>query len=330
LLSAALGLAARGWYVFPLHPGSKIPAFPGHPADRCDRTDTRCRDGHTGWEPRATLDPARIRRAWTARPYGIGIACGPSGLLVLDLDTPKPGDPPRPAGWDLPGVHDGSDAFAVVCERAGQPVPAETYTVRTGRGGTHLYYRQPDGLTLGNTAGASTTGLGWKIDTRGAGGLVVAAGSTVDTNPYTVVLDLDPAPLPGWLADRLTPAPLPAPATVPALPGSRAGRWTAAALTREADRVTNAPGGAHNAELYAAARILGELVAGGAIPEQTVRDTLTNAAAAAASTGRCGCTPGGIERTITSGLRAGARRPRTLTASTGSPASTASTAGAAA
>lgn len=315
LLSAALALAGRGWHVFPLRPGTKVPAFPDHGADRCTGRDPRCRDGHTGWEERATTDPDRIRRAWTARPYGIGVACGPSGLLVIDLDTPKADDPPRPAEWDLPGVTDGADVLAVLCERAGQPYPGETHTVRTGRGGTHLYFRQPeDGPAFGNTTGGTSTGLGWKIDTRGRGGLVVAAGSVVAGNPYTTVLDLDPAPLPGWLADALRPAPMPAPAVIPRLPDSRAGRWVSAALAAEVARVGDAPGGAHNAELYAAARILGELVAGDALPEQHVRDALRSAAAGLANSSGCGCTPGAIERTITSGLRAGARRPRRVAA----------------
>lgn len=315
LLSAALALAGRGWHVFPLRPGTKVPAFPDHGAARCTRQDPRCRHGHTGWEERATTDPDRIRRAWTAHPYGIGVACGPSGLLVIDLDTPKPDDAPRPAEWDLPGVTDGADVLAVLCERAGQPYPGETYTVRTGRGGTHLYFRQPDdGSAFGNTTGGTSTGLGWKIDTRGRGGLVVAAGSVVADNPYTTVLDLDPAPLPRWLADGLRPAPMPAPAVIPRLPNSRAGRWVGAALAAEVARVADAPGGAHNAELYAAARILGELVAGGALPEQQVRDLLRSAAAGLANASRCSCTPGAIERTITSGLRAGARRPRQVAA----------------
>ena len=74
LLIAALGYAARGWHVFPLRFGSKKPATPGHPADRCDGSDPRCQDGHTGWEARATTDPERITRAWSTHPYGIGIA----------------------------------------------------------------------------------------------------------------------------------------------------------------------------------------------------------------------------------------------------------------
>ena len=71
LLSAALDYAARGWHVFPLRPGQKRPAL------------------QSDWEGRATTDPDRIRGCWEHDDYNIGIACGPSGLVVVDLDTPK-------------------------------------------------------------------------------------------------------------------------------------------------------------------------------------------------------------------------------------------------
>src|SRR6266498_6143055 len=104
LRAAALGHAAGGRHVFPLRPDNrphdpdqaKRPAFPDHAEDRCPGTDPRCRDGHTGWEPRATRDPHRITRAWAWTPYNIGTACGPSGLVVIDLDVRKPGAPPPP------------------------------------------------------------------------------------------------------------------------------------------------------------------------------------------------------------------------------------------
>ena len=122
LLNAARWCAGRGWHVFPLRPGDKRPAFPDHKAEDCTGTDLRCRGGHQGWEPRATTDPGRIGRAWARTPYNIGIACGPSGLLVIDLDTPKPGEVPPPE-WALPGITDGADVLAALCERHGQPLP---------------------------------------------------------------------------------------------------------------------------------------------------------------------------------------------------------------
>jgi hypothetical protein len=307
LLAAALDYAARGWHVFPLRPGDKRPAFPDHPADRCDRADPRCRDGHTGWEQRATTDPGRIRRAWTNRPYGIGVACGPSGLLVLDLDVPKPDTVGTPVDWwTQPGVNDGADVFALLCERAGQPYPAETYTVRTGRGGTHLYYRRPaTDPPLRNTVGT----LGWLIDTRAAGGYVVAPPTAVAGNGYRTVLDIEPAPLPGWLTDRLTPAPLPAQAPVTVdLPADRASAFLAAALDGEVARITASEPDKHNIAVYRASVALGQLVAGGALPEQAVVDTLTQAALSVGQSER------ETARTIASGLRAGANRPRTVAA----------------
>ena len=133
MLHAALDAAARGWHVFPLRPGTKRPAKPDHDAKQCDGTDPRCRDGHTGWEPRATIDPARIRRGWATVPFNIGIACGPARLVVVDLDTPKPGDTPPPE-WDMPGITCGAAVLAVLVRRAGQPYPAGTWTVRTPSG----------------------------------------------------------------------------------------------------------------------------------------------------------------------------------------------------
>ena len=70
--------------------------------------------------------------------------------------------------------------LAALCERHGQPLPFETFMVRTGRGGLHLYFTAPPGVRLGNTAGELGRGLGWLIDTRGHGGYVVAPGSVVD------------------------------------------------------------------------------------------------------------------------------------------------------
>ncbi|MFG1843671.1 bifunctional DNA primase/polymerase [Micromonospora carbonacea] len=310
LLAAALAYAERGWHVFPLRPdtrtaddSAKRPAFPSRcTADRCDLTDPRCRAAgrHVGWEERATTDPTRIRRAWSTRPYGIGIACGPSGLVVVDLDVPKPGQTP-PADHDLCG--NGVDVFATVCHQHGHRIET-TYTVTTGRGGTHLYYRHPStGPTLRNTAGA----LGWLVDTRAHGGYVVAAGSTVAGRPYTVALDVDPAPLPDWLTALLAPAPRPAhrPAAV-ALPADRHGRYLAAAIRRQVDHLTGAGEGQRNHALFTSAVALGQLAAGGALTDDDVTAVLEPAALS------IGLRPGEITRTIASGLRVGARNPRTL------------------
>jgi hypothetical protein len=305
LLRAALAAAERGWPVFPLRPGDKRPAFPDHDAARCTGADPRCRTGHTGWQARATTDPGRIRRAWSTAPYNVGIATGPARLVVVDLDTAEPGDT-VPETWRLPGVHGGADVLAVLAERAGQPLPPDTYTVTTGRGGSHLYYRHPEGgPELRNTAGA----LGWLIDTRAHGGYVVAAGSVVSGRPYTLTEDTAPAVLPRWLAETLHPVPLPPqrPVAVP-LAADRHGAYLHAAVTRELARVTGSPPHGHNHALYQAAVALGQLVAGGQLPADDVTAWLTDAAT------RVGQRPGETARTIRSGLRSGAKRPRMVTA----------------
>jgi Bifunctional DNA primase/polymerase, N-terminal len=299
LLAAALAAAGRGWSVLPLRPDDKRPAFPDHTADRCTGTDPRCRDGHAGWEQRATTDPDRIRRAWSTRPYGVGVACGPSGLLVLDVDLPKLGAVP-PAEWAIDGVADGFDVLAVLAERAGQPFPADTYTVQTGRGGTHLYYRQPAGARLGNGAGR----LGWLLDTRGHGGYVVAAGSSVDGHPYTVWDGRPPAELPDWLAHLLTPAVAAPVRPTSAPPADRLPAYLRAAVAGEVAHVAAATEGVRNRTLFAAAAVLGQLVAGAGLPAELVTAELEQAAAG------IGLTPAEAAATIRSGLRAGARRPR--------------------
>ena len=141
LLRAALATAARGWPVFPLRPGDKRPA--GHAETDCSGTG-RCSAGHLKPEQRATTDRDLIHAAWSHRPYNIGVATGPAGLLVVDLDTDK--------GKDSTDTPCGVTTFHALCERAGQAVPA-TYRIRTASGGEHLYFTAPDGVRLRNTAG---------------------------------------------------------------------------------------------------------------------------------------------------------------------------------
>jgi hypothetical protein len=304
MMQAALDAAERGWHVFPLKPGSKRPAFPDHDERHCDRLDPRCRNGHTGWEPRATTDANPITRAWTATPYNIGIATGPARLVVVDLDTPKPGDTP-PDEWDRPGIQTGADVLTALAIEAGQPYPGDTYTVSTPSGGSHLYFSAPDGTDFRNTAGS----LGWLVDTRAGGGYVVAAGSEINDRGYTVGSDAPAADLPAWLADRLQPAELPPQRPVQvSLPNGRAGAYLRAAVKAELARVTGSPGRGHNTALYRAAVALGQLVAGGELDQRDVTAWLTEAAA------QVGQRPGETSRTIASGLRAGAQRPRSVAA----------------
>jgi hypothetical protein len=135
------------------------------------------------------------------------------------------------------------------------------------------------------------------------------SGSAVDGRPYTVTCDEPPAPLPGWLAERMRPAPLPPQRPVDVtLPAWRAGGYLRAAVEAEVARVLNSPDRGHNTALYRAAVALGQLVAGGALAEADVTAWLTAAAE------QVGQHPGETARTIASGLRAGAARPRSVAA----------------
>ena len=160
----ALSYAVRGWHVFPVRPGAKTPLT--------ERGQNQ-----------ATTDPGTIEQWWRQCPTAnVGIHARPSGLYVVDVDC-GPGKVGA-ASWD-----------ALRAENGDTP----TYTVGTRSGGVHLYYRAPAGLDLANTAGR----LGVDIDTRG-NGYVVAPPSVVDGRGYTVLAALDPAPLPGWIIERLS------------------------------------------------------------------------------------------------------------------------------
>ncbi|GAA0255773.1 bifunctional DNA primase/polymerase [Cryptosporangium japonicum] len=288
LLDAALVAAARGWHVFPLRLGDKRPAV-------------------SGWEQRATTDADRIRRCWATGAFNVGIATGPSDLFVVDLDVPKPGTAP-PIEWQLPGVATGEDVLAVLAERAGAPLPYDTYTVATPSGGRHLYFQHPDGPELRNTAKR----LGWLIDTRAHGGYVVAAGSVLDGRPYTVALEHPVELLPTWLVQPLVPnvaGPVERPKIVVSVDrGDRRAAYLASAIRHEADLVANAPTGRRNHVLFTAAVALGQLVAGGALSADMVTEALDQAANDAGL--------GSVEarHTIASGLRTGARNPRAVAA----------------
>ncbi|MFE4649445.1 bifunctional DNA primase/polymerase [Streptomyces sp. NPDC056707] len=255
LLTAALDAAARGWHVFPLRPADKRPALHGESV--CPLIGD-CAGGHRKWEDRATVDPDRIRGAWADRPFNIGIATGPSGLVVVDLDMPKQ--------KSNTGTPSGVTTFKALCERAGQAVPT-TYRTRTASGGHHLYFTAPPGTRLGNTAGTLAT----LVDTRAWGGYVVAAGSTTAAGAYQVV---DPAPivhLPGWLLGLLQPArPAPTrPLFAPVVSGSRAGQ---AALERECDVVRKSPPKQGNNTLNRCAFKVGRFVAWGDLARHDVEE----------------------------------------------------------
>ncbi|MCZ4125785.1 bifunctional DNA primase/polymerase [Streptomyces sp. H39-S7] len=254
LLRAALEAAARDWYVIPLRPGDKPPAL--HGETQCPGTGD-CANGHRKWEQRATTDPDRIRQAWSMGAFNVGIATGPSGLVVVDLDMPKPKDPK--------GTPSGVTTFKALCERAGHPVPT-TYRTRTASGGQHLYFTNPDRARLGSTHNERL-----KIDTRAWGGQVVAPGSITPHGAYTVLDVLPVAPFPVWLREALYPprkAPRPVAVSLP----TTTDRYARVVLEREAAAVAGAHEGGREAELFRAARAMGRFVAWGDLDRNAVEE----------------------------------------------------------
>ncbi|MBE1493197.1 hypothetical protein H4696_000297 [Amycolatopsis lexingtonensis] len=298
LLAAALGAAGRGWPVFPLAPRSKRPAI----AD---------------WQQRATCDPDRIRRWWLRHPiHNVGIACGPAGLLVLDLDAAHG---PIPMHWARRGIAHGRDVLALLAQQAGEPDPVDTFTVATPRGGEHRFFARPPGSRLRSTVGARGRGLGWHVDTRGPGALVAAPGSLAVVHgglvPYAIAWDLPVAVLPGWLVTALTPPPAPLPDTHPPSPlpatSRRVTAYVQAALTAECRNVTTATEGHRHITVYAAAAALGELLGNGWITAAAITHHLTNAARR--HLGVADFDAAELATTIRDGIAAGREHPRVLT-----------------
>ena len=260
--AAAAEAARRGWAVFPCRPGDKRPAV-------------------AEWERRACAAPERVGRYWPSAHHNIGVACGPSRLVVIDLDTHSP----LPDDWRLPGVNDGRDVLALLAEWAGQPWPV-TYTVKTPTGGLHIYFAAPDGPEIRNSAGK----IGPLVDVRGGGGYVLAAGSVLDEraypgNPecrelvtggrgYEVVDDSDPEPLPAWLADLSADV---EPAARPCAPG-RVRAASGARFQGLIDTVRAGKEGDRNGPLYWAARRAAEMITAGEVDRGTAEESLVAAA----------------------------------------------------
>jgi Bifunctional DNA primase/polymerase, N-terminal/AAA domain len=138
----------------------------------------RTKDGHLtkSWAQAATTDPQQVAAEFAGRDLNYGIACGPSGLLVVDEDRPG--------------------ALARYAADHGHVTP-HTYTVSTGKG-RHHYYQAPLGWNYGNRAGSLAN---YGIDVRSGNGYVLGAGSIhPNGTTYTADNGHNPAPLPDWVA----------------------------------------------------------------------------------------------------------------------------------
>jgi len=282
-LGAALAYAAHGWAVLPVHGivekscgcGGSDCSSPGkHPLTRHG-----CKE--------ASSDSGVIEAWWRRWPHAnLALVTGSaSGVVVVDVDPPA-----------------GESSLERVAG-AGYPLP-QTLTVRTGSGGTHLYYRafEPLGNSAGRLPGVDLELPG--VDLRAEGGYVVAPPSLhVSGARYRWIEDeLRLAAAPPWLRSR-EPRSCVRPVSE-VVPAGGSSRYGLAALEEELGQLRRAPVGGRNHALNRAAFCLGQLIAGGELVEADVVDALR-----AVSVSR-GLSRREVERTISSGLAAGRLNPR--------------------
>jgi hypothetical protein len=286
LLQSALAAAMLGWHVFPCAAGEKRPALRGN------------------WQDLATTSPGQIRDWWARAPYNIGIACGPSGLVVIDLDLPHDVDDDEEAADGALFPLSGADILSGLAKQHGERYPGGTYVVDTPSGGCHLYFSAAGEPRARNSAGA----VGRHIDVRADGGYVVGAGSRIGGRAYTARGRRGPAPLPAWLSRLVAEPPAPVPAVpsqwVPAGDIAQGRAYALAALRAETSRVAAAVPGTRNDTLNRAAFSLGQLVTAGLLPPIPVITSLIDAAMHA------GLPEEEAIRTVRSGMTGGARKPR--------------------
>lgn len=172
LLEAALWYAGRGYAVFPLTPGDKIPL-----------------KGSAGFKD-ATPNKDKITQWWQANPdANIGLPTGAqTGLWVLDIDSHKDGD---------------STLDALEAKHGKLP---DTVEVLTAHGGRHMYFTWPLNGKVYNSAGK----IGVGVDIRGDGGYVVVPPSRLRDSSrryeFEASSQLTKAPIanaPEWLINLL-------------------------------------------------------------------------------------------------------------------------------
>jgi len=293
LLEAALGYAARGIPVYPVHwphptPGGASLACSCPRGPACDRPAKHPLLRHGVKD--ATTDPDRIGRWWHRWPQAnVGLATGIC-FDALDVDGPA-----------------GLTALRQL--QTAQDLPLSGPLVATGGGGWHVWFRATG---LGNRPPRGLDHIDW----RGRGGCVLAPPSQhISGGTYRWLVGLDQAPLPevpAALRVRLDPDPppltRPADPPTPPAPGHPYGRRVLAAELAALGRATP---GQRNRTLNRCAFKVYRYVASGLLDDQEVTLAFTTAALV------IGLGAAEIGRTLASARTAGLASPRTVPAAPG-------------
>ena len=254
---------------------SGIPVFPCNPLDKKPLTPNGFYD--------ATTDEAQIQAWWTQWPNAMIAAPtgAKSNMWVLDTDL----DPIKKI--------DGEASLAQLTAQHGE-LP-KTLTSFTPRGGRHRVFTWDKSAVTEIRNSASRIGPG--IDVRGEGGYVILAPSrTADGGIYRWDPTTDQAvAAPEWLINLAC--------------SKKASAWARAALDRECKAVESAQPGTRNNTLNTAAFNLFQIVGGGGLDEQEVRDRLFEAAQTCGLVADDGAPA--VWATINSAAQAGKAQPRT-------------------
>jgi hypothetical protein len=290
-VEAALDYAERfGWYVFPC-----IWRGP-------DRKKPLIKDQHQ----RASLDRAQITTWWGRWPQAlIGVSCGRSGLVVLDIDI-RP--PTAKRGW----IH----GFDTLAELGFLPLP-ETPLQHTAGGGVHAIFaarydepiRASNGM-LGRRRGPDGKWISGGLDVRAGENSFIAAapGSGYAPDPVCNLDTVALARAPTWLNP---PEEEPRKPRQPVRPCRGLSPYADAAIQQACLAIRAAGDGVRHTILRDQSFSIGTLAGAGGIPADFARDALIDAG--------CGMIKGvrgrqwngkEIERVVNTAFAAGLGRPR--------------------
>jgi hypothetical protein len=348
-LPLALQLASLGWHVFPLAWRDK------RPLANCP--DCREVDGRPTHTPEtcpclpagrwchgvraATVDPDRLTAWWTTEPRAVpGIAAGPSGLCLIDIDTGHDELPDDLATGLLPGIdlsaedipaeawsdgarfRDGRDSLSLLArlrartnswpqDDAHRPVATATPS-----GGRHLWYRAPAPNLRQVIAKNNRNAFAWQVDIKAGWSYGIAPGARASAGLYKPMRgDLaQVGTMPGWLAAEVirvaspTPPqrpPTSAPTSRPLTSTGRAGAYIDAVLDNGIRDLAGLRDG-RKAALAALAYKLGGLIAGAGLDWATAESALIDAGIGT------GLTPAIATRTVSRSMTNGRSRPISL------------------